>query len=191
MTTQAAPKIAKPRSEGDKRRKGKKNKNWKDDPEILLRLSKVSTLMVQHKTALDIAQDTRVSLGTAKRDIIRVRELWKEDATDRVANSKDLAIAQYGALLSQSWADVNALPATHPNRVAFMNVALRAQERIDKVTGIGGEKIEHSGPNGGPIPVEVQDVEAIRKRRWKQIAPNLLEMKQEQDAAQPADAEKP
>lgn len=190
--SQPIPKLTKPRAEGDARRKGKKNLNWKEDPDILTRLARVSDLMVRHKTALSIAQETKVSLGTAKRDIIRVRELWKADALDRVSNSGDLAIAQYGALLQQAWQDATSVPATHPNRAAFFNVALRAQERIDKVTGIGSDKVEHSGPNGGAIPVEVSDVEQIRKKRWQQIAGSLAELEsQEKNATIAATSQKP
>jgi hypothetical protein len=29
-------------------------------------------------------------------------------------------------------------------------------------------KLEHTGPEGGPIPVSVEDMEAIRQRRWEQ-----------------------
>jgi len=169
--------IKKPKAEGDKRRRGKKNVNWKNDPEILTRLSKVSELMVQHMSALLIAQATSVSLGTAKRDIKRTRELWKEEAQDRILNSRDLAIAQYGAQIKNAWEKQKDLPATHPNLPAFMNAALRAQERIDKVTGIVDVgRVEHSGPEGGPIPVEVMNMEAIRKKRWKQITSNLGEL---------------
>lgn len=191
MSDKTTPKITKPKAEGDKRRKGKKNLNWKDDPEILVRLSAVSEMIVKQRSAIQIAQDTKVSLGTAKRDIARVKELWKEEAHERVINSRDLAIAQYSAEIKQGWEDVIVLPVTHPNRPAALNIILRAQERIDKVTGIGGDKVEHSGPNGGPIPVEVADVEAIRKRRWKQIAGSLAELTQENNAAESTAAEKP
>lgn len=185
MSKKATP-LAKPKAEGDRRRKGKKNLPWNEDPEILQRLSTVAEALIKHKTALEIAQETKVSIGTAKRDITRVRELWRDDAKDRIQFSRDLAIAQYGAEIKQAWADLSTLPVTHPNRPAALNVILRAQERIDKVTGIA-DKVEHSGPDGAPIPVEVTNMDEVRKQRWKQITPQLAELTtQENNAAKPA-----
>lgn len=184
-------KDKKTRNAGDARREGKKNIEWRDDPEILQRLALVAELMNKHKYGFEIAMETKVSLETAKRDIARVRELWKEDALDHIKSAKDMALAQYDQIIRDAREDLIKVKSKgNPVRAAYYNVILRAQKQIDAVSGIA-EKHELSGPNGGPIPVEVQDMDAVRKLRWKQIAPNLLEIEQEQDAAQPADAEKP
>ena len=182
-------KLKKPVRKGDTRRKGKRSTGWKDDPEILIRLSKVAELMNQNKRSFEIASECGLSIATAKRDIARVREWWKEDAEDRLMNSVDIAIAQYGSVIQKTWSDIQGVPSRSPVRPAMMNVILRAQERIDKVTGIA-DKVEHSGPNGAPIPVEVVDMEAIRKKRWKLVAGPLAGITQESNAAKPTD-EKP
>ena len=162
--------IVDPEREGDTRREGKKNIAWQDDPEILQRLADVAVLMNKNKRAFEIARETKVSIETARRDIARVRELWKEDAKERISNAADSAIAQYGAVLEQAWIDLKKVSVKSNNRAAFLKVILAAQDRIDKVTGIADPI---SGPGGGPIPVELVDVEKIRKDRWKQISGNL------------------
>lgn len=173
MPTTKKPKTQKPDRAGDTRREGKESIPWQDDPEILARLADVAVLMNKNKRSYEIAFETKVSLATAKRDISRVRELWKLDATERIANAADSAIAQYGAVLEQAWIDLKKVSVKSNNRAAFMKVILAAQDRIDKVTGIADPI---GGPGGGPIPVELVDVEAVRKARWKQISGNLGDM---------------
>lgn len=178
------PKIDKPKLEGDARRQGKKNVDWRNDPEILQRLAEVAVLMNKNKRAFEIAKETKVSIETARRDISRVRELWKEDAMERIANSADMAIAQYGAVLEQAWTDLKKVSVKSNNRAAFMKVILQAQDRIDKVTGIPDPI---SGPGGGPIPVSIVDTEKIRKKRWDQVSGNLKGMatKENDDTPKP------
>jgi len=164
-----------PSRAGDTRRQGKKSVNWREDPEILERLVKVAQLMNKNKRSFEIAKETRVSLGTAKLDISRVREIWKKDAKERIAHAQDNAIAQYSALIGQAWTDMQKVKATNPARAAFQNVILRAQGRMDTVSGIA-DKVEHSGPDGGPIEHKVVDVENIRKKRWDQVSNNLAQL---------------
>jgi len=184
MTKAKTPKTEKPERTGDTRREGKRSVNWQDDPEILQRLAKVAVSMNRNKRSFEIAQELSVSLATAKRDIARVRVIWKQDAKERLEHSADTAIAQYGAVLGQSWEDVQNIPARSPVRVAFMNVILRAQERIDKVTGIA-DRVEHSGPGGGPIEHKVVDVEKIRAKRWQQVAPGLAALQNKESTNEP------
>ena len=168
-------KVEKPKREGDARREGKKNVSWRDDPEILQRLADVAVLMNKNFRAFQIARETKVSIETARRDISRVRELWKEDARDRIDNAKDIALAQYGAVIEQAWADMKKASAKSATRPAYMNIILKAQSGINDVTGIA-KRVEHSGPGGGPIEVKPIDVEKIRKKRWEQVAPGLAEI---------------
>jgi hypothetical protein len=170
--------IPDPEREGDTRREGKKNVPWKDDPEILQRLAEVAVLMNKNKRAFEIARETRVSIETARRDIARVRELWKEDAQERIDGAKDSAIAQYGAVLEQAWIDLKKVSVKSNNRAAFMKVILAAQDRIDKVTGIADPI---SGPGGGPIPVEIVDMEKVHKKRWNQISGKLKAMESKEN----------
>jgi hypothetical protein len=161
------------------RRPGKKSIDWREDPEILQRLGTVAQMMNQGRSLIEIAQKTKVSVATAKRDIARVKEFWKEDALDQISNAKNAAIAAHQAVIRQAWEDMLKVPAKHPNRPAFMNVIVRARGNIDKIVGIA-ERVEHSGPDGAPIPVEVVDLEKIRKKRWEAVAGQLAGMSEKQ-----------
>jgi hypothetical protein len=166
MTNKIDPKTETPTRTNDTRRPGKKSISWHEDPEILSRLAIVSQLMNKGKRAWEIAKETCVSLPTARLDVSRVKELWKAEALERISNSRDSALAHYGEVIGQAWKDALAVPARNSNRAAFLNIILRAQERVDKITGIADPI---SGPGGGPIPVELVDIEKIRKERWKAI----------------------
>lgn len=178
---------------GDTVRRGKKSVNWKDDPEILQRLTIVATLMNKNKRGYEIAAETKVSLETARRDISRVRELWAEDAREHIKTAKDIALAQYSQVIHDAREDlVKVKSRGNPVRAAYYNVILRAQKSIDSVSGIA-EKYEHSGPNGGPIPVAVTNMESIRKKRWNQVADSLgdLAAKEPDGTTEPTPAKKP
>jgi hypothetical protein len=178
MTRRKDANIQEPEQTGDKRREGKKNIPWKEDPEILQRLAEVAQLMVKGKRAFEIARETKVSIETARRDIARVRELWREDYQERIANVADAAVAQYSAVQEQAWKDMQKVSVKSNNRAAFMKIILQAQDRIDKVTGIPDPI---SGPGGGPIPLELIDTEAIRKKRWQSIKGNLKNITERKD----------
>ncbi len=165
--------IEKPKRAGDTRRRGKGSLPWHEDVEILQRLAYVATLMNQNKQSYLIAEKTKVSLATAKRDIARVRELWREDAKARLTNTTDTAIAQYGAIIEKAWQDVLQLPVGHAGAAAYMNIILRAQERMDKVTGIA-DPIALEGKNGGPIEMSIVELEKVRAERWKAIESKLV-----------------
>lgn len=178
--------IQDPEPTGDKRREGKQNISWKEDAEILGRLAEVALLMIKGRRAFEIARETKVSIETARRDISRVRDLWKEDAKERIQNSADVAIAQYTAVQEQAWEDMKKVSVKSNNRAAFMKVILQAQDRIDKVTGIADPI---GGPGGGPIPVEIVDVEKIRNKRWQQVKGNLQEISEKQNNDQSTNKE--
>lgn len=166
-------KVEKPKRAGDVEREGKKSVPWQEDAEILQRLAYVATLMNQNKPSYLIAEKTKVSLATAKRDIARVRELWREDAKARLTNTADTAIAQYGAIIEKAWQDLTILPVGHATAAAYMNIILRAQERMDKVTGIA-DPIALEGKNGGPIEMSIVEIEKVRAERWKAIESKLV-----------------
>lgn len=162
---------------GDTERDDKKSINWKDDPEILQRLALVASLMNQNFNSWEIAEKTKVSISTAKRDIGRVRELWREDAKERLANTTDVAIAQYGSVIRDASEQLKKAPVSL--KAQFMNVILRAQERIDKVTGIA-DPTSLTGPNGGPIPIQVTDINKIRDERWEKVQASIAALAQQE-----------
>ncbi len=160
--------IAAPDRAGDVEREGKKSIPWNEDPEILSRLADVAEMMNKNLPSWQIAAACETSIGTAKRDIARVRELWKADATERLTGSKDAAIAQYAKIIYAAWEEFEAAPKAL--KKGFLDSIVRAQERIDKVTGIA-DPVAVGGIPGQPV--QVQDMDEVRKKRWEAIAARL------------------
>lgn len=160
--------IAAPDRAGDVEREGKKSIPWNEDPEILSRLADVAEMMNKNLPSWQIAAACETSIGTAKRDIARVRELWKADATERLTGSKDAAIAQYAKIIYAAWEEFEAAPRSL--KKGFLDSVTRAQERIDKVTGIA-DPVAVGGIPGQPV--QVQDMDEVRKKRWEAIAARL------------------
>lgn len=157
--------IVKPDRAGDVTRDGKKSVNWKDDPEILTRLAEVADLMNRNQPSYVIAQECGTSIATAKRDMLRVRELWKEFAKERLEDTVNQALVQYGTVIDKAWTEFEAVPKAL--KAQFLTAVLRAQERIDKVTGIA-DPVALGNMNNKPFQVE--NIEDVRTKRWEQVA---------------------
>lgn len=169
--------IAAPDRAGDTEREGKKSIPWNEDPEILSRLADVAEMMNKNLPSWQIAAACETSVATAKRDIARVRELWKADATERLAGSKDAAIAQYGKVIYAAWEEFEVAPKAL--KKGFLDSVTRAQERIDKVTGIA-DPVAIGGIPGQPV--QVQDMDEVRKKRWEAIAARLEKIAEKEKA---------
>lgn len=157
--------IELPDRAGDTEREGKKSINWREDPEILERLTTVADLMNKNQPSWVIAAETETSLATAKRDMARVRELWKEFANERLEGSLDTSLMQYGEVINNAWQEYKNAPASM--KAQYLNVILKAQERIDKVSGIA-DPIDIG--NRGNKPFQTEDISKIREERWKQVS---------------------
>lgn len=157
--------IEKPDRSGDVTRDGKKSVNWKDDPEILTRLADVADLMNRNQPSYVIAQECSTSIATAKRDMLRVRELWKEFAKERLEDTVNQALVQYGTVIDKAWTEFESAPKAL--KAQFLTAVLRAQERIDKVTGIA-DPVALGNMNNKPFQVE--NIEDVRSKRWQQVS---------------------
>jgi hypothetical protein len=145
-------------------RKGKKSVAWQDDPEILKRLALVAELMLDGKPAWEIAKDRKVSLATAKRDIRRVRDLWKAAALEKLESLMGDSLATYIRVQAAAWKKT----VENPDKAdQYLKVILQAQERVDKMAGIGQPETLNVNLSG---EVEVKkDIEQIRNERWEQV----------------------
>lgn len=144
-------------------RKGKKNTRFDEDPEILSRLSRVATYRLKGWPAFRIAEALGYPIGSAKRDIARVKALWRKEAKDALKNEMDAALAQYRLALTKAWELVESKPEKADR---YLTLVIQAQERIDKITGANApQEIKFTGET----TVTVKDIEAVRKRRWAQV----------------------
>jgi len=144
-------------------RKGKKNVPYNEDPEILKRLVRVAELMLKGTPSWRIAEELKCSIGTAKRDVARVRELWRIEATEKLDNLRGDALAQYQRVMNKAWTTIEK----DPDRSAqLLSVILAAQEKIDKIGGLEKPreiKVEVDGS------IEVRDMDKVREERWNQV----------------------
>jgi len=63
---------------------GKKSVRWDRDPDIMFRLTEVAQLMIRGSTLPQIAQELKVSIRTASRDVRRVKILWRRQAVREI-----------------------------------------------------------------------------------------------------------
>lgn len=163
--------IELPLRDGDVEREGKKSVSWEEDPEILQRLVYVAELMNQNKPSPVIAEECGVSLGTAKRDIGRVRELWKLDAKERLGFKKEESLANYRDLARRIHEDLeNLKPRQMHLKPALYTALIKTLHRIDQVSGIG-DNINLGNQNGKPF--EIKQIEEVRMKRWQTVASQL------------------
>jgi hypothetical protein len=146
--------------------KGKKAISWRRDEAILIRLVSVAEIYLRGGNLLSIARAFNYSLRTAKRDLARVKTLWREQCLADLDDERAEALAQYRLIITRGWADYNKKPSPH-----WLRVIMDAQEKIDNIYG-----------NQAPKQVEVSelDLEETRRKRWSDL-PKLLEAIAEED----------
>lgn len=152
------------------RRKGKKSIPFDKDPEILARLAKVAELMLVGAKAFQIAATMNCSLGTAKRDIGRVKQLWKDDARIEIDGFRSAALALYKLVIMRAWEQFGK-NENATKRDCYLTLVVATQKEIDRIQGVGPLKVDLSGK----LDI-TEDIENIRKRRWNTIKPQIAEM---------------
>lgn len=148
-------------------RKRKKSVVWSEDPEILKRLGRVAEMMLDGKAAWEIAAENKCSLATAKRDLGRVREVWKAQAVDKLDSLQADSLATYNRVVATAWRKMRENPEKSDQ---FLRVIIAAQERVDRMAGIGKPEQVNVNVTG---ELEVKDIEQVRDARWMQIADKL------------------
>jgi hypothetical protein len=153
------------RPSGEILRKGKKSVSYTEDPEILARLSRVAGMLLKGFPAWKIADELKYPIGSAKRDIARVRAIWKKESRNKMTGQRDEALAQYRLAREKAWALVDKNPEKAER---YLPIVLAAQERIDKLTGAEAPaQITLDGE------VKVRNIEQVRQKRWAQIASEI------------------
>lgn len=154
-------------------RKGKKSLPFDQDPEILARLATVAEMMLVGAKSFEISAAMGCSLGTAKRDVARVRQLWREDIKGEIAGFRSSALALYRLVIMRAWDEFSKKDNAN-KRDRYLNLITATQKEIDRILGVGPLKIDLSGT------VEItEDIEEVRKRRWDAIKPQVAEMLQQ------------
>jgi hypothetical protein len=132
--------------------KGKKAISWRKDTTILLRLVSVAEIYLRGGNLINIAHAFDCSLSTAKRDLARVKTLWREQSLADLDDLRSESLAEYHLLIVKAWAEFNKKPSHH-----WLRVIMDAQEKIDNIYGNQASK---------RVEVTELDIEAIRQKRW-------------------------
>jgi vacuolar-type H+-ATPase subunit E/Vma4 len=166
--------LKKPTPKVKTRRKGKKSIPFQEDPEILARLDSVSQMVIAGAKSHNIAATFDYSIASAKRDIARVRQLWNQQAKDSINDARARALATYQEIITRTFEELGK-PENAGRKHVLFGMILAAQKEIDRIQGVGPLSVVLSGS------VEVtEDIEAVRKRRWEQIKPQVAEMLKQQ-----------
>jgi hypothetical protein len=152
------------------RRKGKKSIPFDKDPEILARLATVAEMMLVGAKAFQIAASMNCSIATAKRDIGRIRQLWKDDARDEVDSFRPAALALYRLIIMRAWEEYGKKDNAN-KRDRYLTLIIATQKHMDRINGVGPLQSDMTSQ------MEItEDIEKVRERRWKQVMPQLAEM---------------
>jgi hypothetical protein len=115
---------------------GRTSRNWRSDPVIMARLTVVAELLLRRANAYQISQATGSSFVTAKRDITRVRTLWRENALADIEHRRQEAVEQYRLIQQRAWDQYskkeNAGSARQPR---YLQIVMDAQNHIDDLEG--------------------------------------------------------
>jgi len=97
-----------------------------------------------------------------KRDIARVRLLWRELNEHEIEDKREESVAQYKLIILRAWEEYSKNKSTN-----LLRVIMDAQEKIDGIEG-----------NRKPEEVlvgKLPDIEEVRKKRWEQVQGELTQ----------------
>lgn len=149
--------IQRPPIKVEKAGKGKISRGWRNDAEILNRLSTVADMMLRGHRAHQIAAALDCSLTTAKRDIARVRTMWSEESRSEIETAKDRSIEQYLLVIERAWQEFESKKSSR-----FLSIIIEAQSKIDDIIGTRAPALLGVG--------DARTIDQIRNKRWNQVA---------------------
>lgn len=134
---------------------GKKAVAWDIDPDILLRLETVSSMMLQGAKAFQIAESLGYSLDTAYEDIKRVKKLWRKGSERTVIGNRDRSIAQYREQQAEAWQQYRK-----DKSPAWLRLVMDIEDRVARLQGTEQHKVDVT-TKGKSIGVTVDDMSDI------------------------------
>lgn len=117
---------------GDRQPEKKKKKavHWSKDPEILFRLDTVAAMMLEGAKPYQIAYSMGYDWNTAKRDMDRVEELWRQQQGKKIADKRATAVAQWQHVKMHAWEQFRKTKG-----VVWLRAISEAQANIDLIEG--------------------------------------------------------
>ena len=139
---------------------GKLSVSWRNDPVILARLNAVAAMMLRGSKQYEISKAMECSIATTRRDITRVRTLWREELKGQIDEKREQSIAHYKLVQSSAWDAYNKTESHN-----FLRIILDAQAKIDDIEG-----------NQAPIAIAAVNIDKVRAKRWQQIAGSIADI---------------
>ena len=127
-----------------------------EDQEKLIKT--IKDLMLRGATASEIATAVDLKRDTVRKHIQGIRKQWIEEGIGK-AESKVELLARAN-LIAKMAAQGHSMARenSHSGQVAYLKLQLEVLDRIAKLTGAyEAEKTELTGPNGGPIQMQMSD----------------------------------
>lgn len=111
---------------------------WQQDPAILQRLALVEEYHLLGHTNYQVAdilteRGTTCSEPTVRRDLERIRSLWRERIGDSVQKHRDRAVISYRRVQRAAWQEFETTKSTSLNKSAYLNTVKSAEDSIAKV----------------------------------------------------------
>jgi hypothetical protein len=148
-------------------RKGRKSRPWQEDPEILARLDQVEERHLASKTNLEIAKELGVRETTIRRDLKRLREIWRERLGAKREDLRARRVAELDNVKRRADRE-----ATGENLIPALNVARGAIMDAAKLEGLVVEKVSPTDPEGGALDLSTLVRKAMENRVKREGAAN-------------------
>jgi len=124
------------------------------------RRQRVLELTIEGRTTVEIAQLLAVNQSTISRDLSAVKDRLKAENDELAESYRDICVRRLQQLYQQ------LLPDIALGDVRAINAGNSITMNLAKLTGaLAAEKVEVSGPQGGPISLDVDPILQALKQR--------------------------
>lgn len=113
----------------------------------------------------EIAAAQGCAVSTASDRVKRGLQALRQERNEAAQEVVEMEIMRCDRLLAACWP--TATDPAHPKNLRAIQTALKISERRMKILGIEREKVEFSGPDGGPVEIEdsgYAKIQALLKR---------------------------
>jgi hypothetical protein len=124
-----------------------------------IRRAKVFRGLAEGRTLQEIAADLGLDPKTVSADVRAVDPAVSEWVEEHVKGSLGMAVATYQSIIATCWERIDA---DAEGAAPYLGIAKATTEALTKLTGaIAAQRVEHSGPGGGPIAVASLDLQGL------------------------------
>jgi hypothetical protein len=152
-------------------------------------LKKIKHLMLNGAHYSEIASVVDLKPDTVRKYVTQIRKQWIEEGIGKAETKAELLERANLIAKMAAQGHTDAKKTSFNGQVAFLKLQLEVMDRIAKLTGAyEPEKTELTGPNGGPIQMQVSDhsIDALsgeelarRLRNWAEALEEVTDGQQD------------